>query len=843
MPSSLFASVYIDSPHALLDKPLTYEVPSGLRELVGVGSYVLVPLREERVTGYVISTLDTPDRPQAADDTASSAEAVKPILELLSEVPFFDQRQLRLARWISRYYHCPMVDALRCIAPGSCRQKHEKIYGIADPEGIASYLSSLSSRSATRRTILSALAGSPRPLTLTHLKKCVGNSRITVPLRKLVDEGWVSCETSVLDQGSKKKTVKAICLASDCAEGESPAVPTRELTEDERVIVDLLAGSDGIIPLKRLKELRLYNASTRRLLAEGVLQWSQVSVERTPAVMQLTTPKPLQLTEEQHQALVVILRSLQRICQPSAGRKEEQQEDVILVHGVTASGKTEVYLRAIEFCLQCGRQSLVLVPEISLTEQTLAIFRSRFGRQVAVFHSALSRGERYDEWNRVRLGQANIVLGARSAIFAPLSSVGLIVIDEEHDGSYKQDNSPRYHARDVAFRRAQLEHAVVVLGSATPSLESFLRAERGKSRLVTMTRRVGDRQLPAVEIVDLRKAKKDLKSLPILSPRLSEGIQERLDKGEQTILFLNRRGYSSVIHCPYCGHVEECVHCTVSLTFHQVSRLLRCHHCNSARPAPSVCSNCGAPVVGYLGIGTERVESEVALHFQEARLLRMDRDTTTRKGSHARLLDAFRNHEADILIGTQMIAKGLDFPRVTLVGVIVADTALFMPDFRAAERTFQLLAQVSGRAGRGDSAGTVMIQTYQPDHYAVVAAAGQDFDAFWKKEARIRRQLPYPPYTHLVNIVSLSPDAAEAQTRIREVQKSLEEVVIATGGTQILGPAPCPLSKVKDHYRWHLLLRDRSKPRLHQLLQQTFDQWPASRRLGLVIDVDPVSLM
>jgi primosomal protein N' (replication factor Y) len=653
-------------------------------------------------------------------------------------------------------------------------------------------------------------------------------------LESLVRDGLVIKETQPTNRPARKRALKGVRLVEGM-EATDPA---------EAAVVEAVRQSGGEITLQRLKELRLFNAAAKRLMEKGWLAPCTIECPRTPKHLAISESAEHSLTPDQESALEKIVAALEKTAANAGSRTSfAPEESVFVIHGVTASGKTEVYLRAIAHCLRLGRQAIVLVPEISLTEQTLAIFRVTFGEQVAVFHSSLSKGERFDEWLRAREGKARIVLGPRSAVFAPLRNIGLIVIDEEHDASYKQENAPRYHAREVALRRAQLENAVVVLGSATPSMESYQSTERGKYRLITMLRRIGERSLPSVQIVDLRHSPTEGRQLPIISARLAESIATSLDMGQQVILFLNRRGFCPVIYCPSCGHTESCRRCSVSMTFHQQGRHLRCHHCNHTRPAPSVCTHCDAPLVTYLGMGTERVECEVKRLFPEARVLRMDRDTTTRKGSHGFLLESFRKREADILIGTQMIAKGLDFPGVALVGVVLADTSLHLPDFRSAERTFQLLAQVSGRAGRGEFPGRVMLQTYQPEHYAIVAAATQDYARFWQQEAKIRRQLPYPPFTHLANIVVSSPDPVEAERRIREVAEAVRGIAGKKGGTEVVGPAPCPLAKVKDQFRWHLLLRDKSRPRLHETLEQTIDKWSLTQRRGLAVDIDPLSLL
>jgi primosomal protein N' (replication factor Y) len=544
----------------------------------------------------------------------------------------------------------------------------------------------------------------------------------------------------------------------------------------------------------------------------------------------------------------------------------------VLLFGVTASGKTEVYLNAIARALELGRSAMVLVPEIALTAQVADVFIGRFGEKVAILHSRLSDGEKHDEWRRMQSGEARIVVGARSAVFAPLQNLGLIVLDEEHEASYKQEKEPRYNARDLAAERARLNGATLVLGSATPSLESYFASEairvvgaetRGEhaqilggsgnqdgSRLdvppailpnaprrapnpsilrVEMRERIGNRPLPRVEVVDLREEFKERRAL--FSLRLTEAMAERLRRGEQTILFLNRRGYAQFVLCRDCGFVARCPNCAVSLAFHAYERALRCHHCDHTAPAPSLCPDCGSAKVRAFGIGTEKVEEEVLKIFPSARVARMDRDTTARKGAQG---------EADILIGTQMVAKGLDFPNVTLVGVVSADTAINMPDFRAAERAFQLLTQVAGRAGRGEQPGEVIVQTFSPDHYAVQAAARQDYPAFYRQEILFRQELRYPPFSRFVNMVSADAVEEQAEARAQKLTAVLERILPPE--IEIIGPSPAPLARLKNLYRFHVALRAPLDAPLSELVRRALEQLTSSDRLGLQIDLDPLSM-
>ena len=516
---------------------------------------------------------------------------------------------------------------------------------------------------------------------------------------------------------------------------------------------------------------------------------------------------------------------------------------VVLLHGVTGSGKTEVYLAAIQSALEAGQGAIALVPEISLTPQAMERFRGRFGEMVAVLHSHLSDGERHDEWKRIAEGRARVVVGARSALFAPVRPLGLVVVDEEHEPAYKQDESPRYNARDVAVMRGRLEGCAVVLGSATPSLESYHNVRLGKYRLVRMLDRVDRRLMPAVRVVDMRVETEKAGVPHLLSQDLIEAIRLRLDRAEQTLLFLNRRGYATTVMCPLCGHVETCPNCSVKMTYHKNAEQMLCHICGEVRAVPARCGNpaCGAPNIKMSGVGTQRVEAAVRKIFPRARVERMDSDTTGAKDAHAEILGRFRRGDMDILVGTQMIAKGLDFPNVTLVGVVLADLSLQMPDFRAAERTFQLLTQVAGRAGRGDVPGEVLVQTYAPFHPAVQSSRNADFDTFFDQEIELRRELGYPPFTRLATVLFRGKEEQAVDACSREVAEKLKAVLPET--VRLTGPAPAPLAKAKGFHRAQFMLRSAAArdyvPKLRELLKTC----KPPKGVTIAVNVDALSLM
>ena len=531
-------------------------------------------------------------------------------------------------------------------------------------------------------------------------------------------------------------------------------------------------------------------------------------------------------TPEQRLALDSIINSM-----------DNKVHRVFLLHGVTGSGKTEVYLQSIARALESGLTSIILVPEISLTPQTVARFKARFGDKIAVLHSRLLGSKRVSEWQRISSGQARIVIGPRSAIFAPVKDLGLVVVDEEHETSYKQEDVPRYNARDVAIKRAEFSNAVVILGSATPSLESFYAAKNGKFTIIELAERIDSRLMPAVDIVDMREEMTRAKKIPIFSQKLREWIEKDIAERKQVILFLNRRGFSTFINCRKCGYVIKCKRCSVSLTYHFDKKKLVCHHCNFKMDPPEICPECNAAYLKYWGLGTEKVESELHRFFPTAAIARMDTDATHKRGSHDRVLSKFKAGEIDILIGTQMIAKGLDFPKVTLVGVISADTALNLPDFRSAERTFNLLTQVAGRAGRSDLGGRVIIQSYTPQHYSIQAAKNHDYNTFYDKEISLRKELNLPPFCHMVSI-TLRGRKEERVFKASDNLKASIEKENKAKKIDILGPAPSPISKMKGMYRWGIFLRSESVEDITGILRKVLDKNRASGIL-ITVDVDP----
>ena len=599
---------------------------------------------------------------------------------------------------------------------------------------------------------------------------------------------------------------------------------------------------DAIVRLEKpmpaaelLRKTSFDNQTLRALVKRGLIKLREETVERDPhADEQFVATTNLELNAEQALALNKITDAL----------AAPERAKPILLHGVTGSGKTEIYLQAIRVALERGRSAIVLVPEISLTPQTVERFKSRFAEMheaVAVLHSHLSQGERHDEWHKIHSGRARIVIGARSAVFAPLKDVGLIIVDEEHETTYKQEEAPRYHARDVAVVRAKIEKCAVVLGSATPSLESYHNATTGKYELLTLSQRVDDQRMPLMRIVDLRLERRKEKIAPILSEKLSQAIADRLEKREQTILFLNRRGFSTSLLCSNCGEARNCPNCSVALTFHRHMARLSCHLCGHTAAVPKKCPECGKDSLIYAGFGTEKVESTVSHLFPKANVRRMDADSMTRKEAYRETLRNFRTGKIDILVGTQMIAKGLHFPNVTLVGIINADLALHLPDFRAGERTFQLLTQVAGRAGRGETAGEVFVQTYTPFSPSIQFARHHDFPGYFQQELEFRERCDFPPFKHAILITVRSAHEGRAKLSAETLVRRLKE---SLGSEFILGETtPAPLEKLQGQFRFHILLRGEAIMRLSRLARETLDKLPLPEDVIATVDVDPYQLL
>ncbi len=825
-----YVEVTIDRQAESLDRPFTYRVPPRLGSRVELGNYVLVPFGRQQLCGFVTAEADGPGD--------LGVEAIKDLEAVLGDMAFFDEAMLTVARRIARYYRCLLIDVLRCMLPEGLTQKVERVVSWTGNEDFDKTLAKLEQVAPQQARVVRAIQARGGQVNATELKELFEtNSRLSSALRLLRERGLINTETILEPPTVAPKMVLTATLGQPAMFLAERLDELRERAPKQARILELLMQAGRPVAVSELVKLaETSHAAVRQLELKGFLLTAQVESRRlVEGGALLAHDRKHTLTDQQSDALATIRTEL-------ALRPPRP----ILVHGVTASGKTEVYLQVIADVLKDGRQAIVLVPEISLTVQTIDIFRGRFGDRVAILHSALGAGERFDEWRRVARGQVDICVGARSAVFAPFRKLGLIVVDEEHENSYKQDSVPRYHARQVALWRAQVSDAAVLMGSATPAVESFWRAKQGRWSLVEMPQRVAGRPFAHVEVVDLREARSPgphQASGPI-HHRMLDLLRERIAGGEQAILFLNRRGFAPVLQCTSCGFVARCEHCDVALVVHQESRQLQCHHCDYQMPQTETCMNCGEESLKLVGFGTERLEHWLAQVLPDARVLRLDRDTTRRKNAHAQILSRFGRREADVLLGTQMVAKGLDFDNVTLVGVIAADVALNLPDFRAAERTFQLLCQVAGRAGRGDRRGTVVIQTYNPDHPAILAARSQDYLTFFETEIADREAAQYPPFVNIARLVVQDEHEVDAESRCdkiaRRVAQAFED---AEAYGELLGPAPAPLSKLRDQFRFHLLVKVPGAAMLMRVLEALDARLDDDLRKGLSVDADPMSLL
>ena len=799
---------------------MTYRVPEDLLQNEGHdnpverGSRVLVPLGPRWATGIVVSLQDT-----------TNVDNVRDLAMRLDPYPVLPESLLKTCEWVAGYYQCTLAEVFGAALPAGIHTQSGQKFALNGD--LPNDTQSLDTR---QQAILSCIEENG-PQSIKQIERRVG-PKVRSIIHGMCRDGILTSIQHMTAPRTSVKTERVIQLVPEdprWMEVELPAIKRRAPKQAE--CLSLLQDAGGLLPSRTLTDHGINSAIVRALVDRKILKVSQREVRRDPfggVPEQLTEQPPP--TPQQAAALSTILPDV-----------DSPRFQTHLIHGVTGSGKTLIYLSAVERTLASGRGAIILIPEISLTPQTVGRFRAHFGDKVAVLHSGLSEGERYDAWRDLREGKKRIVVGARSAVFAPIQDLGLIVVDEEHDGSYKQDNpAPRYNARDVAIIRGREEGVPVLLGSATPSLESFENARSGKYGLITLDERVDARPMPNVTVVDMRHES------GLVSDALHTRIQDRVAKGEQTILLQNRRGYAPYIQCGVCGEALQCASCHVSLTLHGPSgrgRLI-CHYCAHNQAMPPSCPSCGEGKLKLLGQGTQKVEEVLTRLFPSARILRMDVDATAKKGAHARILDAFGRGEADILLGTQMVAKGLDFPNVTLVGVISADTGLNLPDFRAGERTFQLLTQVSGRAGRGDREGEVIVQTYKPDEEAIRFAQEHDFVAFAEAEGPQREQTGFPPTGRLALFLFKGPSESEVARRAGHCA----DILKASGmsGVEVLGPVQAPLSRLQGRYRWHVILRSQSAQALNQTIRTGLHRIGGRGTQGAVtldVDVDPVSML
>ena len=812
-----------------LDMAFTYRVPVEAAPVVIIGGRVLVPFRQQRMSGIVTEL----------HDRKPSVETKK-IISVLDTTPVLDAQLLRLGRWIADYYLAPIGEVFRTMLPLSAEFKRTIGYRITEEGHKSLHLAGMSGSSArSRRTpeeqdtefrVLDFLAAHAseeggalvREQTLrssTHVSRSV--------LSGMLRKKWITREDLSAPQDAAR-TVQVAALKSIGGRfGEA------KFNDNQRQIIDTLAAAGGKLPVDVLRGLELPRSTLGTLVRRHVIELLEEAAEFT---VSRSKPRASPFDFDFHSAQK---SALARLCDGVAAHKFSG----MLLHGVTGSGKTAVYLAGMRSVLEAGRSAILLVPEIGLTPAVAADLHQIFGDEVAILHSALSDRERAEQWHRIKRGDARMVVGTRSAVFAPVSDLALIIVDEEHDSSYKQEETPRYHARDVAVMRAKMANAVVVLGSATPSLESYFNAKKNKYTLIELPDRVEQRPLPEVEIVDMRQEFQETGHEQVISRKLAAEIRDRLGKKEQVMVLLNRRGYSPVVLCRTCGKKLECANCAIALTHHKREHKMVCHYCGYTAPVPKACVHCGSEYIYFLGTGSEKLEEFLHGMFPQARIARLDRDTVRGHEDFERTLNALNEGELDLLVGTQMIAKGHDIHGVTLVGVVGADAALGMPDFRAAERTFQLLTQVAGRAGRGQSPGKVILQTYFQDHYAVQYAGRHDFAAFYEKELRFRSWMHYPPYSVIANVLVRSDKLDEALRWSGTIGNWFDKT--RHEGVRVLGPAAAPIVRLKRDYRYHFVLKSPSREKLNATLRAMLAYATQQKvpRTQVIVDVDALWLM
>jgi len=795
-----------------VSKTFHYRIPEKMKDTLQIGMRVLVPFKGRKVTGFAIDLLDQP--PKGVE------EKMREVEDLLDEVPLIDPKMLRFHRWIADYYIYPLGEVIKTGLPPGLQLKSELVLrltqngkeyltrGDLEPIQEKVFMEIERFGKVTLKKILKKFSGEVSRSQLFSWKK----------------KGLLNIDAGIEGKEVKPKIEKVIVYQG----GE----PSKPISRKQSEILRWVRERGEISSSELNKRFKAPSKAIQSLKAKGLVAISNREVIRDLSVQPELKPYPKpELTSDQETVLTEVLKGL-----------HSKRFSPFLIYGVTGSGKTEIYLRAIEEVLNQGREAIVLVPEISLTPQLLSRFKDRFGENLSLLHSKLGRGERYDQWRRIWKGEVKIAVGTRSAIFAPFKNVGIIIVDEEHDPSYKQEEKLRYHARDLAVVRAQQDEATLLLGSATPSLESFHNAERGKFHLLRLPERIEGKPLPRVEVVDMKNEK------GLLSEKVRAALEKNIKDKKQSLLFLNRRGFAHFILCPDCGFTFKCPNCTVTLTYHLRDRSLQCHYCDYRIRAPGDCPQCEGHRLQGVGIGTERLEQEIRSLFPETQVGRMDRDTTSRRRSHQQILKSLESGKIDILVGTQMIVKGHDFPNVTFVGVVSADTSLHFPDFRSSERTFQLLTQVAGRAGRGEVFGEVVIQTFNPDHYSILKAKDHDFIGFYQEESQFRRALDYPPFFRLINF-RLVGNSEKKTKAVSEEMGRIGRDLLKRGygkGIEILGPSAAPFAKMRGKFRWQMLAKGKSPKLLHQFAQELalqLEEETKGKGVNLDIDVDPVFIL
>jgi len=816
-----YAEVVFNLP---LDGTFSYKVPEHLKDCLEIGSRVFAPFGTRRLTGYLV----------AWSESCDPAIKLRAIDDAFDEAPALSLEILKFTRWMSEYYQCSWGEAIASALPSGLEEKREELYSLS-PEG-RNLLASAEVKGAAL-SLLETLR-EKAPLSRKQLRSALKRKFNGTLLSKLKHEGMIQTSFKVTKNAVDVRNETFVRLRDGSMPDENMLAILSRSPRQQSLYRILMEGEITITDLK-IREPK-YSSALGQLRAKELVETRKARVQRK-------SPWDIQAENFEPETLPDLTEEQKSICKPLISSIESGRFKTFLLFGVTGSGKTEVYLRCIQHALDLGKTAILLVPEISLTPQTADRFRKRFGDRIAILHSGMTRTQRYEEWRRIESGEASIALGARSSIFAPLKNIGVIIIDEEHDSSYKQESTPRYHGRDSALMRARENNATVILGSATPSLESWKNAQSGKYELLKLTRRVNDRPLPWVQIVDMNKERDERKNFGIFSYSLKQAISERLENSEQVFLFLNRRGAANFVQCKDCGYAFECRQCSVTLTWHAVNNSMLCHYCNKSSRIPEKCADCGGEALRFKGYGTQKLEEETRKLFPQARVFRLDRDTAKSKRIFEIMRDRLNAQEIDILIGTQMIAKGHDFPNVTLVGALLADLPLNIPDFRSSERSFQLLTQAGGRAGRGEAPGWVIAQANRPDHYIFECARNHNFEAYAEKELSLRKQLRYPPFVRTVSWEIESEVEAIAQKAAGKLARIIANSLPHIQGTDMLGPAPAVLSKLENKYRWRLMLRAPNSQTLSVLIKSVRKKEAYQNLMKMnarfSIDVDPINLL
>jgi primosomal protein N' (replication factor Y) (superfamily II helicase) len=791
------------------DKLFTYEVPSGLEQEVELGKRVFVPFGNRKRTGFIVGIIPSCD-----------LKNIKPVSEILDEEPLFSQGDLDFYKWIADYFMYPMGKALAELIP-SGSEKKDFFWITPLTSGKDLHLP------PAQEKLLVFLQQYPQGVTANSISRISGMKNISSALRKLYLAGLVKIE--------KKQKKELSPLNEKVVSLEENKIAETKLTNKQKILVEWIQAKGPASLNDLIQESGISGVIVKKLHDKGIVKFTAGEIIRTASF-----DSPI----SQNKNPIILNKQQKQIMEEISHYLEKNIYIPILLHGVTGSGKTEIYLKSIEEVAAKGGSAIYLVPEIALTPQLISRVAGRFDeRRIAVLHSGIAESVRYDQWRQIIRGRINLVIGTRSALFAPLPNLKLIIVDEEHDASYKQDERLCYNARDLAILKAKMSSAVIITGSATPSVRTYFNARTKKYRHLELPQRVEDRPMPIIEIVDMKAQQEKSGKVPILSDILIDGIQKTLEKKEQTLLFLNKRGFDTFLVCADCGYNFRCPNCAVSLKNHAAEGVVKCHYCDYTIKSLPLCPSCKNSRILSYGVGTQKLEKEIEKHFPEARIQRMDSDTTSRKGAQEKILRGLEQRKIDILIGTQMITKGHDFPFITLVGVISADTSLNMPDFRASEKTFQLITQVAGRGGRGDSPGKVIIQTFNPEHYALRHAQNHDYKSFYKEEIEFREALQYPPFGRIINLRMSSVKKDVLIEEAHNMGKLAKKLSAKSGNAaEIIGPAESPLSKIRGRFRWQMLIKGKNIKVLHQIAREVF-QANKNSHVKITVDVDPENFM